>query len=186
MSAELHARNAGPSAEKTALSPPIAPVPPAPPPTLGSLEAPSASHLVESRWVPLIPGAQAIPSGVSTRSGAFLMAATRDEPGLRPGPRAPEPDLEVRSALLTCVEALSPYLEPGWSHCQEHPGCLAVQEASRALWGGASAPSASAGAPALSPRANTPPDPANLPQPGSEEGPEPPSMNRPVAFRGSL
>lgn len=116
--------------------------------------------------MPLIPGARAIPSDVSARSGAFLMAATRDDPSVRPSVRPNEPDLDVRSALISCLEALTPYLEPGWSHCAEHPSCLAVQEASRALWGGASGPipGPAPAVPFTGPRGAAP-DPANLPDP---------------------
>jgi hypothetical protein len=174
--------------DQTAGAAPVAPLPPNPLPLGPSDVRPAPAHTIESRWVPLIPGAQAIPNGVSTRSGAFLMAATRDEPGGRPGPKAPEPDLDVRSALISCLEALAPYLEPGWSHCQEHPGCLAVQEGSQALWGRAPPPSpASAPAPVPLGRPGKevpPPDPANLPLPGTEDGsqsPNPPLMNRPAS-----
>lgn len=189
MSADLPRRTAHPSA--TPVAPPVpAPatnVPPGPIPGNVVTDLHPASHAIESRWVPLIPGAQAIPTGVSTRSGAFLMAATRDELGLRSAPRAVEPDLDVRSALVTCLEALAPYLEPGWSHCQEHAGCLAVQEASRALWGRPSAAAASTGPmPIPLGRASTeaaPPDAANLPLPGPDDGPESPNsplMSRPA------
>ena len=104
--------------------------------------ATEASPAVETRWVPLVP---ATSSGEwSSRSGAFLMLATRaddptpDESVVPPPPLPPTPPgLEVRTALVSCLEAILPELEPGWSHCAEHARCRAVQEASAVLWGSA-------------------------------------------------
>jgi hypothetical protein len=138
---------------------------------------PAHSAVVESRWIPLVPGAHSFPSGVSTRSGAFLMAATRVEPGLSSAPRAGELDFDLRSALISCLEAIAPALEPGWSTCHEHLACRAVQEASGVLWG-TGAPAASASSPPTGPP--SPPlgprpvaDPANLPTPDDESAPRP-------------
>jgi hypothetical protein len=87
--------------------------------------------VTDPRWVPLIPGAQGT---ATSRSGAFLIPAHEDPPTVSPLTRALETDLDLRSALLTCLEALTPQLEPGWSHCQEHASCRAVQEATGVLW----------------------------------------------------
>lgn len=114
---------------------PLDATPKNPPGLVGGLPAHPLAPSPESRWVPLIPGGQSIPSGLSARSGAFLMTATRPEPGPRPVAHPTPPELEIRSALISCLEALVPTLEPGWSHCREHPGCRAVQEASGVLWG---------------------------------------------------
>lgn len=133
-------------------------IPPAPP-AIGPVAAPTgpatpSTPAVAPRWVPLVPGAESIPSGLSTRSGAVLMAATRIDPAARAPAHAAEGDLDLRSALLGCLEALAPHLEPGWSHCQEHAFCRAVQEATIALWGnvrgpGPNPPSGSPVAPAI-------------------------------------
>jgi hypothetical protein len=96
---------------------------------------------IETRWVPLVAGARAFPVGVNARSGAMMMIATRAEPAAR-DPSPPTTEIGVRTALVSCVEALLPVLEPGWSDCQEHPSCRAVQEAAAVLWGGTRRPSA--------------------------------------------
>ena len=159
-------------------------VPPAPPaigPTASPTTAPAAAPgpAVAPRWVPLVPGAESIPNGLSTRSGAVLMAATRADPNSRAPTRAIEGDLELRSALLGCLEALAPHLEPGWSHCQEHAFCRAVQEATIALWG-------SVRGPGPVPSSGTPDLPANAARPADSpgaEGPADPSGNPPLLTR---
>lgn len=90
---------------------------------------------VETQWVPLVPGARSIPVGITARSGAMMMVAARADPPT-PGPRPVATEVEVRAALVSCLEALVPALEPGWSDCTEHPSCRAVQEAAAVLWGG--------------------------------------------------
>lgn len=109
-----------------------------------------ASPTVETRWVPLVPETSDVEW--TSRSGAFLMLATRaDEPtaeapiGPPALPPGPPPGMDVRTALVSCLEAILPELEPGWSHCGEHPRCRAVQQASEVLWGSVgTAPTATA------------------------------------------
>jgi len=100
-------------------------------------ESDSATPRFSTRWVPLVPGAGSFPVGMSARSGALMMVAARAEPGIPSAPASPPTsEIGVRTALVSCVEALLPVLEPGWSECQEHPSCRAVQEAAAVLWGG--------------------------------------------------
>ncbi|MGB6500231.1 MAG: hypothetical protein WBG19_02360 [Thermoplasmata archaeon] len=175
MQAEVVRRDDHLPESRPASPPQLLPPTPAPgEPTLGGAPHPAAVA-VASRWVPLIPGADGIPGGVSTRSGAFLMAATRIEPGRPATPPRAEPDLNLRSALISCLEAIAPTLEPGWTHCEEHPACRAVQEASVVLWGSPSAPASpnfpDLSGPVVSPRPVA--DPANLPLPDHEPPVEP-------------
>jgi len=159
-------------------------VPPAPPaigPTASPAAVPAAppGPGVAPRWVPLVPGAESIPTGLSTRSGAVLMAATRADPTVRAPTRAVEGDLGLRSALLGCLEALAPHLEPGWSHCQEHAFCRAVQEATVALWGNVRGP----GPTPPSGTSDAPVGGARPSDPSGAEGPADPSANPPLLTR---
>ena len=151
--------------------------PEAPPRTFGGRLTPldatadDAIPPVETRWVPLVPATSDVEW--SSRSGAFLMLATRADPPVGPGGTSPPlpaavadaAPRELRPALVSCLEAILPELEPGWSHCTEHARCRAVQEATTALWGPGPGASASSGAqPEMAPaevagRRPTPPTP---------------------------
>jgi len=119
----------------------VAPSPASPglDPAVAEPKGPPTTHrpvaVVGPRWVPLVPGGEGIPPGMTGRSGAVLMAATRADGTAHLPPRPTEADGDLRSALVSCIEALVPQLEAGWSSCREHPSCRAVQEASGVLWG---------------------------------------------------
>ncbi len=153
-------------------APRMAPGPPptGPEPALPTVPAPAAHPIgVEARWVPLASGGATALEGASTRSGAFLMAATRAEPdGHRAARERSAAEFGTRSALLSCVEALLPELEPGWSTCTEHAGCRAVQEAATVLWASGPRDPAPTGErerapPENGPSSSAPPAAASLP-----------------------